>query len=308
MPGIRGGNARAARVARMKRTPYSRTTRDRVATVIQRKFRSGRRKPVGRMSSKVNKYNVEIKSITNPKKSLRLEFNAGSDADGPANSLCILSGLFGGDTSNTQAPNPGMLRGTGCDQLIGCWIQEAYNHSLKFTLDYNTLQVDGAGTFPSCNVEVIHGMVMNTGAKMGVDPSTMNSTAWLTAIESNVRKELHRTGFSADHLNYVEQNRRVKVLKRYTVRPKPSQAIIIEGTSVPTKTLAPPYHGQYKFPHNKMKTRLVESKLVHPDDPPPEWVPNSLWIPFTLILAPEITSATGYIQVETISKCYLRDA
>lgn len=309
MPGVRGQSNRQRRVARMRHSPYplpTRRTASRAASVIQRRFRA--RRPVGRMAAKVNKYNVEIKSIENPEQVLSLRHLVGSSTAGPSNSVVFSSGLFGARPDENE-PSPGLERGVGCDQLIGCWIQEAYPHSLKFELNYTALIANGAGVFPSLNVEVIHGMILNTGAKAGI-LGTSGSKDWQDSIDVLVKKELYDSGYDADHLSYVQRNRRVKVLKKYTVRPKQGQLanISIPSAGANVASFAPNYEGQHKFPHSKMKTRLMECTPNAGMSAPVKWVPNSLWIPFTMITAPGLEAAQGSISVSYVSKAYLRDS
>ena len=74
----------------------------------------------GLRKSFVSKSNVEVKTIQHAEIVGAVTKRDGSTANGPSNSLVMITGLHGGDITNNNVPNPGIQRGTGCDhQLLG---------------------------------------------------------------------------------------------------------------------------------------------------------------------------------------------
>lgn len=266
----------------------------------------------------VNKQNVEVKSIEHVPQTYTLTRNDGSATNGPSNSLVIISGLHGGDIQNFNIPNPGIQRGTGCDQLLGCYVKEAYPHSLKYELDFSQFFSDPDGTtgvITTPTVEVIHGQIKNTAAKMGI-PTTPDipggaqgpsSTQWLVDLYAVVKKELYDSQFDADHLTWQMKNRRVKILKRYTVKPRQSSLQASATAAAPILTVPPKYEGGYKFPITNRKTKLHEcGTLSQAQGVGPFWVPAELWVPFTLIMCPNISQGKS-LTCRFASKCYITD-
>ena len=61
----------------------------------------------------------------------------GSALNGPANSLILLNGMFGGHPNGgTGDFVPGVTQGVGDTSVIGNWYTPAYADSMKATLDY----------------------------------------------------------------------------------------------------------------------------------------------------------------------------
>lgn len=296
----RGG--RTARLGAMNK-------RGSAAGRIQRQWR--RRSRSKRQVGFVNRQNVEVKSLQHTAFEANLSFFAGSDTLGPANSQVNLIGMFGRGQSGT--PHAGMQRGTGCDQLIGCWIKEAYPASVKWVAEYDRLTPLPTGVFPSTNFEVVYGIVKNTPEKMGIaHGNATTEAAWHAAVLLNVKKELYESGYDADHLAYTQKNRRVKILKRHKIRPQKSQAFVhttfTGDDRDPIRIFAPKSEGSFKFPISGMKTRLVNTG--DPDATPSTeyWQAGSMWIPFVMFLAPGLSSAdAGSIRITYVSKAYVTD-
>lgn len=313
----------------MKRGPYTnaealairRANQARRAQGARGQAAGARRRPAPRRQARknfVNKSNVEVKTIEHAAQAEALGQFAGSAAAGPSNSLVIISGLHGGDTSNYTEPNPGIQRGTGCNQLLGCYVKEAYPHSLKYEFDFSQFYSDPDGTtgvISTPTIEVIHGQIRATPAQMGV-PTTPDvqggaqgddSTQWLKDVYAVVKKELFESEFEADHLSWPPTNRRVKILSRYHVKPEQSSLQASATAAAPILTVPPKYEGQYKFPITNHKTKLHEcGTLRMPQGSAPYWVPAELWVPFTLIMCPNLQNGKS-LGVRWASKCYLTD-
>ena len=110
-------SARANRTSRQRNQYSAKTTAAR--NVLRRGMRRRATRPRKKaVSSFVTKRNVEVKVIEHASESAAITVSTGSVINGPSNSLVFLSGLFGGDTSTSVPPNPGIQRGTGCNQMI----------------------------------------------------------------------------------------------------------------------------------------------------------------------------------------------
>eukprot|EP01048_Picozoa_sp_COSAG05_P030653 COSAG05_NODE_10769_length_547_cov_1.243304_1_plen_131_part_10 len=125
-------------------------------------------------------------------------------------------------------------------------------------------------------IEIIHGQIKNTAVKMGIatTPGLQggDSTVWLTALYAAVKKELFESNFDSDHLSWEMSNRRVKVLKRYTVKPRQSSLQASATAAAPILTVPPNYEGGYKFPITNRKTKLHEcGEALQPQGLNPYW-------------------------------------
>lgn len=302
--------------------------RSRATNVLRRAVRRRRIRTRGRRGVFVNKQNVEIKTIEHAPVTLSVIKLTGSDVNGPENSMLAISGLHGGFTNTPTSVDqqlPGIQRGTDCSSMIGCFLNEAYGHSFKFTVDFTPAYENiSNGRITSPYLEVVHGMLLNTAEKMGVAPNPGDAAATrvasfkvLTDIHAAVKQELFRAGFSSDHLSFSVANRRVKVLKRYKIHPKQSalQVAMDNHTATDTRVeVSPPLiERTYKFPANKRKQRLAQCGTLNQVASQPEMMyPCQSWIPFTLFMSPTIGSTTGgftpTIHVKYSSKCWLRDS
>lgn len=281
-------------IARRKRERASAVQQSRAAQ--QKRKTRMRHKNVRRM-----RYNAEIKSVEQSTSSFhKLEFMAGSDTKGPNNSLVLLPGLYE-KTSLAPTQSPYLKQGTDEDEVVGRWITVAYPYSQKFTINYQSLTAKD-NLMPSPNITVIIGMVKNTGEKISADLTTMGS--WTTDIRELVLKQLYDSGFDSHHCSYREQNRNLKILHRYTVKPKPAQHKVGWNGSQGAQsdnTWSPNNNLTVRFQFPRWKTRLEKTG----DD---YLVPNNTWIPFTLFMADSLSTLDqGYVGIETASKFWFKD-
>ena len=131
--------------------------------------------------SRLTKYNGEVKfKEVETHLTSDLMFNHGSSTAGPANSLVLLNGLFGGDPSATTGDAiPGIAQGLGSSNVVGSWLTPAYPDSMKCTLDYHTLIPDATFGYPAINVRQVTGFIKSTGNK--VNATTATPGDWLAA-------------------------------------------------------------------------------------------------------------------------------
>jgi hypothetical protein len=256
--------------------------------------------------SRRTKYNSEIKFkevLTHLPSDL--SHHEGSELLGPANSLILLNGLFGGNpTAVSGDAVPGLTQGVGNTAVVGNWITPAYADSMKCTLDYSTL----AETDSAMNVRQVTGFIKNTGNK--VNATLTNPGDWLIDIYKMVKKELFESEFSADFLSFSQKSRMIEITSSKMIIPKKAQ-LVASGTSAHVHW-CPPSQVYTKHQNKAFKQRLtnctdeasVTAKSV---------VPHDSWIPFTMFLAPELSAASsggvvGKITVKSVTKAWFRDA
>lgn len=303
--------ARSFRFKRKRVGPFGRHPRARRPRGVKRR-RSTRARVKRRRPAK--RANLEVKTQTHDIRSDTVAFSGGSSAHGPANSLLLLGGLFGGrDIHDTASTTTGITPGTGCHGLIGCYITPAYPSSMKLDINWKTLQLVAGKPFPNPNLRIIHGFYKNTGDKM--DASLVDNFSWIDAIRSHLLKELFDSNYDADYLEYTQKSRNIKILSDRYIRPKRATAVQVpDNTTVPTSIIAPNQELSYKWPHKKMKTRLMPSVFLTHDTPPVPgtqevMMPHNLWVPFLLCLAPGLTeTGFGAVTVRSVTKAYFHDA
>jgi len=274
--------------------------------------RVGRRRvhPARRTARRL-KNNLEVKTQTHQVREDNLGFHAGSATYGPANSLCLLAGLFGGNDLTPANVNTGLVPGTGCYDIIGCWSTPAYPTSMKLDIDYKNLIEVAGETFPNPNLRIIHGFYKNTGDKMSAD-LTSNAT-WINSIRVALLKELFDSSYAADYLVYTQKSRNVRILSDKLIRPRKAVAVQVTGTTT-TGIRAPNTQLSLKWPHSKLKTRLVPSTQAGSNPVTERMMPHNSWIPFMLALAPGIPEGPampgdyGHLTVRSVTKAYFNDA
>jgi len=294
-----GKMARTHRFSRPRRKPR-RTARRRKGLVPRRVLRKPRR-----IARRI-KSNLEVKTQVHDIRVDELQYNVGSELGGPANSVCLLAGLFGGDNATASLVSTGLLPGTGCDNIIGCWSTPAFPTSMKLDISYKELDIVDGYSAPNPNLRVIHGFYMNTGDKMNAGLG--NTATWIANIRSALLRELFDSDYSADYLMYTQKSRNIKVLSDRLIRPKRSNQLQVPADATSTSIVSPNSQLRYKWPHSKMKTRLQPTidSMVPPN---PRMVPNNAWIPFLLLLAPGLSNLqTGHLRIRSVTKAYFHDA
>lgn len=266
-------------------------------------------------------YNTEIKSQTFPKcagPNVKIAESAGSVLTGPKNSYLVLGGMHAHSPDGQiggidYLSKTGFQRGTGCDQIIGCWVTEAYNSVFKYRLKFDALVPSQTATnppvyqWPSIHVRILHGVYMNTGSKM--DASLNDVSTFYGDIRRDLKKELYESTVSSDHLEFRERNRRIKILKDFKIKPDMSQlgnfqSADADGNLVPWQSPCPPYEGRFSFPKAPLKQKLED--VATPGDANRTSVPAHSWVPFTLFMCEEL-QGTSVIPVEWSSKFYIKD-
>jgi len=268
------------------------------------------RKKIRRLRS-----NLEVKTQQHAVRSDNLGFHAGSDAFGPSNSLCLLAGLFGGNNINAASVSTGLIPGTGCTDIIGCYSTPAYPSSMKLDIDYKTLEYVVDEAFPNPNLRVLHGFYKNTGDKMSADLT--NNATWIDSIRVALLKELFDSDYTADYLAYTQKSRNIKILSDRVIRPKRSVSSFVpqgfdpagQVEALGVGIVAPNTHLSFKWPHSKHKTRLHLTHQAESDPAIERMVPHNQWIPFLLCLVPGLPSAAyGHLTVRSVTKAYFNDA
>lgn len=275
-----------------------------------KRARRGVRRAV-RPSRRRLKTNQEVKSSIHEVRVDELGFMAGSVAAGPANSLCLLAGLFGGDKDVAADVSTGLVPGAGCFDIVGCFITPAYPSSMKLDISYKELVVVDGEAYPNPNLRVMHGFYKNTGDKMSADLT--NNSTWIKSVRVALLKELFEADYTADYLAYTRKSRNIKILSDRLIRPKKAVAVQMPHSDS-SSIVAPNSQLKYKWPHSKVKTRMAQSQESGVD-PRVRMVPHNLWVPFLLMLVPGIpadigdppTDTYGHLRVRSVTKAYFND-
>lgn len=290
-----------------------------------RRARMGPARPTRRTVARARRqnrnlaYNTEIKSQTFPicKGDLvKLQPNNADAQNGPKNSYLVLGGMHafspdGNIDGVDYLGSTGFQRGTGCDQIIGCWVTEAYNSIFKYRLKFDKLAAvqNAANTYiwPSIHVRIIHGLYMNTGAKL--DAPMTDVQAFYQSIRTALKQELFQSSVSSDHLEFRARNRRIKILKDVKIKPEQSQlgnfqSVENQGNMAPFQSPCPPYEGSFSFPKAPLKQKLED--VTNPGTANRSAVPAHSWVPFTLFMCDEL-NVNSYIPIEWSSKFYIKD-
>lgn len=293
-----------AQFKKQRRDAASRARQARARNLIRRGVRRNLKRAYSR--SRLAKYNAEVKSKEMPLITVDWVAAAGSEANGPKNTITVIGGLQAFDPAGgtPHTAKTGFKRGLECDNIVGCWITEAYGSLFKYRISYNSLTLPTQpAVLHGLNVKVVHGIYKNTGAKMGA-PLT-NQVAFHAHLWTELKKELYDSQFSSDHLEFKKPNRRIRVLKKYTLRPKNTQFKEIELSTAEVAICSPPSEGRFKFPKAPLKQKLEDVTTVAADGN--NAVASSSWIPFTLFQCDELDAHEGHLTLEYTSKCYWRD-
>jgi len=268
-----------------------------------------RRRIPARRSARRIKSNLEVKSQVHDIRTMSFGYHVGSESLGPSNSLCLLAGLFGGDYPVAADVTTGLIPGTGCTDVIGCWTTPAYPSSMKLDISYKELvftEEPEQVAFPNPNLRIIHGFYKNTGDKMNADLAS-NAT-WIHAVRVALLRELFDSDFTADYLAYTQKSRNIKILSDKLIRPRKPNAVAGPATTS-SAIYSPNSQLSYKWPHSKHKTRLQPTVQAGVEPPLARMVPHNQWVPFLLLLAPGIlTAESGALIVRSVTKAYFNDA
>lgn len=203
----------------------------------------------------------------------------------------------------------GFKQGTDCDQVQGCWITECYPSIFKYRVMFDGLQTPPGVTdahHPAVNVRVVHGLYLNTLAKLEASTNGSAGTVLSQGLTA-IKKELFNSAVSSDYLAFPERNRRIKILSDKVLKPGPLQYNADSETGT-FQACPAPVTGRFAFPHNKMKQKLA--KVGTPGDAGRNLVPYHSWIPFTVFMCDELGDDDddyGSIKVDYSSKFYFRD-
>ena len=263
------------------------------STVIQRKWRKkkGRKPPYRRPNPYKNKQVREVKSIQSAIVTNQLVANAGSEANGPANSLIMLPvhmiSQIGAGVANNEA--------------IGQWIVPRYCQ-LKYTIVADKINPINV---PFTNVFETIGYLKMTPEKFNADrTSTVN---WGNAVMAEVKKELYSNGFDADYCTWVQSNRNVHcmVKKRklhFSQASKAVSANSLTGSGTGVSDIAPPICRTVDFSKmlGKNKTRLETIGSTT------DQVCGNLWVPFIMLTCHQLITGES-MSVRNASKFYYSD-
>lgn len=298
---------------RSPRRPPSRKKRRFRGLVPRRILRRRRGRVHPSRRNRVKKSNLEVKFHQHAVRADQLGAHAGSAAFGPSNSLTLLAGLFGGNFGDPGDVTTGLIPGTGCTDIIGCWTTPAYPTSMKLDISYKQLTYVTGEPYPNPNLRILHGFYKNTGDKMNADLTT--TASWITSIREALLRELFDSDYDADFLAYTKKSRNIRILSDKLIRPRKSVAVQVAQGFDPAGQVAadgvgivaPDSHLSYKWPHSKHKSRMeLSHQAVSGDD---RMVAHNSWVPFLLMLVPGITSAGhGYLSVRSVTKAYFHDA
>jgi len=281
-----------------------------VRKTVRRRIRFGGRPRRSARQGVVNlKSTLEVKFQEHAIRTDNVAYMDGSELAGPSNSLCLLAGLFGGDYATPDDVSTGLIPGTGCTDVVGCWSTPAYPSSMKLDIDYKALAIVDNQAFPQPNLRILHGFYKNTGDKMDADLAS-NAT-WIASIRAALLKELFDSDYTADFLAYTQKSRNIKILSDRLILPRKSIAHqLVPDSTMITKVMSPNSQLSYKWPHSKFKSRLSPTIQAGSDPVFARMVPHNQWVPFLLMLAPGLPAdaAYGHLVVRSVTKAYFHDA
>lgn len=256
---------------------------------------------------------VKFKAVTGFVNTIDLQHFTGNPVSGPGNSAIFLGGMFGGDvTSPTGDGIPGLTQGVGQSEVCGRWYTPAYPDSMKLKIDYQHLQ-DGVGyAAPAINVRCVTGFIKVTGNK--ADSTLVNSALWLADCYKIAKRELYESQYSADHLSFTKKSNTVMVLRDFKVTPPKSQlntASYSQTTPADATVMSfcPPSLLHVTHPQKVRKRKLTPctdaTSLTNKSV-----VPYDEWMPFTMLLAENLTGASGEggVRCTAVTKSWFRDA
>lgn len=195
-------------------------------------------------------------------------------------------------------------QGVGCDQLLGCWVRPLYcTH--KFTINFSELDMTKTACNSGLRVRARSGWIKNTGQKSGcgLDGS---ATAWQSALNIMVHKELQESNMDEDYLSFERKSRNILIHKDSYLKPKLNQRVAAHG-HIGGEMFAP----EINFTINWNKTRgwlrnktRLEPTHSHSD----QLVLHNMWIPFIYFSCDALASDSGNILIQDASKFYFSDA
>ncbi len=250
----------------------------------------GRKK--ARPMRKAIKYNQEVKSLESKAGNLTLTHSVGSAVNGPSDSLIFLPSWWSNNDATAVS-----VRGLGSDEVIGDWITPAYPLKSKFTIDFQSITVLQSGQFPSVNINMVTGYLQSTGAKENARQDSIAN--WKADCLTAVKRELYESNFDSDFTSFTQKNRRIKITGNTRIRPYQGPAVQVQVDN--TSIMAPDRNVTSTHNLPKFKTRLQNVGAQN-------FVPNSLWIPFTMFILQDWDAAGGTLPIREISKVYYTDS
>lgn len=281
------------------RKNYHSSRRTKAAMRIQRKYRakyysSGpKRRPPGiRNLVAANKYNREIKSIESSIVNNLLVANAGSQVNGPSNSLVILPVHMLSAIGS----------GTGNNEVVGSWLVPRFCQ-IKYTV-----VADGVNPInvPFVNVFETYGYMKITPEKFNADRSS--AANWTAAVLAEVKKELYDNGFDSDYCTWQQKSRDLvlwqnKAKLHFSQASKAVSANSLTGSGTGVSDIAPPICRTIDFEKimgHKTKLEIIGSGAR------PDQVCGNMWVPFVMLTCSQLISGE-HMTVKNASKFYFSD-
>lgn len=193
-------------------------------------------------------------------------------------------------------------QGTGCHEMLGCWIRPLYALQ-KFTIDFSGLDLTHADTMKGLRLRCRYGWVRNTGAKSGATLAT-TPAAWQIVLNSMVVRELQDAKLDSDYTTFQKKSRNIMIEKDFFVRPR-NPAVIGKSN---TLVMSPPEYNM-SISWNKTKGWLRNKTRLEPTtQATTHLVLHNTFVPFVYFSCEQATAHTGKMTVESSSRYYYTDA
>ena len=266
------------------------------AQTIQRKFRQKRYVPKKPISQGTEVFQYRL----SPQAAVSLQAIAASNTNGPKNSFVFLpAGFSQHSTMTDNAGSAYTLHGSFLKPVLG-WVS-------KFRVSFDAI-ANHADNKQGLNLRCHHGVMKITATKFSDSPNAYGSQE---EFEDDcmvaVKAELFQHNLCADHLEYAQKNRNIKVNGSFAVRPNRNSMIRMDMTedsatsSLNSFNVPPPVLLTINHPVPKMKTKIARTT----DTSFP--VLTNLWVPWVCFTCEQLTSNSGHFKIEQSSRMYFTD-
>lgn len=274
-------------------------SRNLAAQTIQRKFRQKRYVPKKPISHGTECYQLRL-----AKQSLTLTANTGSTLNGPKNSVILPCSAFSQHTTCVDS------NGTAYT-VLGNYIKFVYDWSTKIRCSFQNI-TNHADNKMGLLLRCHHGVVKIPVSKRVAGTGFASQLKFEEEVLKILKEQLFESNVTSDFLEYTVKNRNIIVNSSFDVRPYRNNMIrvdsLVHTNTVPSTTdtissatFPPPRCYKVKHPTPKQKTRLGFSS----DHSFP--LPENLWIPWVMFTSDQLTSNSGYFDIDYSSRAYFTD-